>query len=171
MADGILEAPGSRRREEFLAAVERSRSLHGLWVSPPRDAEAFDAYLERLRRPDHLGYWILTGSGDLAGAVHVSQIVKGVFHSGYLDYYAFVPHAGAGHMTRGLGAVLGDLFGPRHLHRVEANLQPGNHASRALVKRLGFRQEGFSPRYLRIDGEWRDHERWALTAEEWPPAA
>jgi ribosomal-protein-alanine N-acetyltransferase len=52
------------------------------------------------------------------------------------------------------------------LHRVEANIQPNNAASIALVKRCGFRLEGFSPRYLKIAGEWRDHERWALLADE-----
>jgi ribosomal-protein-alanine N-acetyltransferase len=71
-------------------------------------------------------------------------------------------------MTEGLRDVVSRAFRTIRLHRLEANIQTGNDASRRLVQRLGFRMEGFSPRYLKISGKWRDHERWALTAEEWP---
>jgi ribosomal-protein-alanine N-acetyltransferase len=64
--------------------------------------------------------------------------------------------------------VLGSVFGDLGLHRVEANIQPGNIRSTGLVQRLGFEKEGFSRRYLKIGGEWRDHERWALLAEDFP---
>lgn len=84
-----------------------------------------------------------------------------------LGYYAFEPTAGQGYMTEGLGLVLDVAFGEIKLHRVEANIQPANAPSIKLVKRLGFRLEGYSPKYLKIGGRRRDHERWAVLAEEW----
>lgn len=163
----ILERPSLRRREEFLAAVARSRRLHRHWAHPPKTMEELKENLKRLRSQAHLGYWVCTEDGGLAGAIHVNEIVRGRFRSGYLGYYAFVPHNGHGYMKRGLSAVLSKAFGPHRLHRLEANIQPDNDASRHLVRQLGFRLEGFSPRYLKIAGRWRDHERWAITAEEW----
>jgi ribosomal-protein-alanine N-acetyltransferase len=56
-------------------------------------------------------------------------------------------------------------------HRLEANVQADSARCIGLIRRLGFRKEGFSPRYLKIGGEWRDHERWAILAEDWPPAS
>jgi [ribosomal protein S5]-alanine N-acetyltransferase len=70
-------------------------------------------------------------------------------------------------MTEALSLAIGQAFGDLGLHRLEANIQPGNAASLALARRLGFRREGFSPRYLCIAGRWRDHERWALLSDEW----
>ncbi len=70
-------------------------------------------------------------------------------------------------MREGLDLMLRHAFRGQRLHRVEANIQPGNQPSRGLVEGAGFRLEGFSPRYLKIGGRWRDHERWALTVEDW----
>jgi ribosomal-protein-alanine N-acetyltransferase len=70
-------------------------------------------------------------------------------------------------MREGIELVLHDAFAVLRLHRIEANIQPGNHASIALARGAGFSREGFSPRYLKIGGRWRDHERWAILAEDW----
>ena len=133
----------------------------------PRTAKAFNKSLERLGSKAHVGYWVLTESGELAGVININEMVRGSFRSGYLGYYAFAPHNGRGYMTAGLRAVVSRAFRQLRLHRLEANIQPDNEASRRLVKRLGFKLEGFSPRYLKIAGKWRDHERWAVTAENW----
>ena len=163
-----LERPTARDESRFLEAARRSRTFLHQWAPPPCTSTAYRAYIQRLGKPTHEGrFVVLRGSGELAGVINVSEIVRGAFQSAYLGYYAFVPHAGRGHMTEGLALALRWAFGPLHLHRVEANIQPDNEASRALVHRLGFRREGFSPRYLKIAGRWRDHERWALVAEDW----
>jgi ribosomal-protein-alanine N-acetyltransferase len=130
---------------------------------------AFRAYLRRARRPDVRACLVCRREdGAIAGVVNVTQIFLGSFRSAYLGYYALAPFAGQGYLHEGLALVLRHAFGALGLHRVEANVQPGNLASRRLVRRLGFRREGLSRRYLKIGGRWRDHERWALTAEERP---
>jgi [ribosomal protein S5]-alanine N-acetyltransferase len=151
----------------FLAAVRRSRELHRPWVSPPDTRKKFRAYLGRCGGPAHHGYLVLTGEGELAGVINLNEIVRGVFQSAYLGYYAFAPHAGQGYMRRGLDAVLRRAFRELGLHRLEANIQPANTTSIALAKRAGFRREGYSERYLKIGGRWRDHERWAILREDW----
>ncbi len=101
-------------------------------------------------------------SGALVGVINVSNVVRGALRSGYLGYYVFAGHAQQGLMREGLRAVVRYAFKTLKLHRLEANIQPNNKASLALAAVCGFRKEGFSPRYLKIGGRWRDHERWAL---------
>ena len=163
-----LEKPSLKREREFLTAAHRSRRFLRRWASPPSSSRGFRAYVRRLRTPTHQGHVeVLRASGDLVGVINLNEIVRGSFQGAYLGCYAFQPHAGLGHMAEGVWLVLRRAFGELRLHRVEANIQPENTASRTFFRRLGFRREGYSPRYLKVGGRWRDHERWALLAEEW----
>lgn len=163
-----LNPPTLADQDEFLGAVAASRALHDPWFSAPATAEDFGAYLDRVAQDNHYGYLVRDGdTGRLGGYINASNIVRGAFRSTYLGYAAFAAGAGRGLMTAGLSLVLDDVFGRLDLHRAEANIQPGNERSIALVKRLGFRLEGFSPDYLFIDGAWRDHQRFAITSDMW----
>ena len=162
-----IETPTLRHATAFLAAVARSPHVHGGWVSPPATRQAYRRFVTRLQNPALRGHLVLTASGELAGVILITEIVRGLFNSGYLGYYAFAPHDRQGYMRAGLARVIRRAFSEYRLHRLEANIQPANAPSIALVRALGFRQEGYSPRYLKIGGRWRDHERWALTREEW----
>lgn len=144
----------------FVAAARRSRRLHKPWVTAPSDAEAFARHLARFDGKSHHGF-VVEEAGELAGVINLTNVVMGAFCSGYLGYYAFAGFEGRGLMTRGLNAIVRHAFKEMGLHRVEANIQPGNAASIALARRCGFQLEGYSPRYLKIAGRWRDHERWA----------
>jgi [ribosomal protein S5]-alanine N-acetyltransferase len=164
-----LSAPAPSDSGEFIEAVRASRSLHQPWLDLPDTPGLFSAYLERAARDDQANYLIRHRlCGALIGVVNVNNIVRGGLQSGSLGYAAFASHAGQGLMAAGLRAVLDAAFGELGLHRVEANIQPGNTRSIALARRLGFEKEGLSRRYLKIGGDWRDHERWALLAEDWP---
>ncbi len=150
--------PDSQACIEFLAAANASKSLHRPWVSAPLDEEEFAGYIQRSQRSDSAFYWIRRRDNNrLAGVIHLSQMFHGFFCSAYAGFYSFTGQDGRGFMTEGLKLVLREAFGPLGLHRVEANIQPGNARSIALVKRVGFIKEGFSPNYLRINEEWRDH--------------
>jgi ribosomal-protein-alanine N-acetyltransferase len=163
-----VSSPAPADAGEFVAAARASKALHHPWVDAPDTATRFAAYLARAGREDQASYLIRHAQcGGLVGYVNINNIVRGALRSGYLGYAAFASHAGRGLMTAGLGAVLTDAFTTLALHRLEANIWPDNAASLALVRRLGFRREGLSPRYLLVDGDWRDHERWAMLADEW----
>jgi [ribosomal protein S5]-alanine N-acetyltransferase len=168
----ILSTPTPADADEFIAAARASRALHHAWIEAPDSETRFAGFLLQSGRDDHATYLLRHAScGQLVGYVNVSNIVRGAFQSAYLGYGAFASHAGKGLMTQGLRAVIDAAFGELGLHRLEANIQPTNARSLAVVQRLGFHKEGYSPRYLRLAGDWRDHERWALRSEDWPPAA
>jgi ribosomal-protein-alanine N-acetyltransferase len=168
--DVYLRYLTARDRDEFLERVRASRKLHGRWVSGPANAEGFAAWLQRTKAHDMVSLLVCReDDGAIAGVFNISQIFYGPLRSAYLGYYAFAPYAGRGYMREGLQLVLRHAFGPLELHRLEANIQPENGPSIALVAGAGFRREGFSPRYLKIAGRWRDHERWAILAEEFHP--
>jgi ribosomal-protein-alanine N-acetyltransferase len=152
---------------EFLARVRDSRDLHQPWTDLPDSPQRFAELLVRASSAtEEIFVIVRDDDGAMAGVATLGQIVMGAFRSAYLGYSAFVPFDGRGYMSEGLRLVLREAFGAIGLHRVEANVQPDNVRSVALVERLGFRREGYSPRYLKIGGRWRDHVRYAILAEE-----
>jgi len=171
-----LRRPRGADAAAVVAAVRASRSLHADWVLAPKTKARFAGYLRRFagaksRRfatATHVGFLVCRAEDDApVGVVNLSEIVRGVFQSAYLGYYALAPHAGRGYMSEGLALALRVAFRRLKLHRVEANVQPGNKRSIALARRAGFKREGFSRRYVKIAGRWRDHQRWALLVEDW----
>jgi [ribosomal protein S5]-alanine N-acetyltransferase len=152
-----------RDQTEFLSLMQASRTLHDPWISPPLTRPAFQQYLARMRQADHEGMLVCKEQDDaIVGVINVNNIIRGSFLSAHLGYYVAQPYAGQGYMQRGLTQVITFAFEDLGLHRLEANIQPANLRSINLVKRCGFSYEGFSPRFLFIAGEWRDHERWAI---------
>ncbi|OIK24163.1 GNAT family N-acetyltransferase [Streptomyces malaysiense] len=152
---------------EFTSRARESKDLHRPWLFPPDSENAYAEYAGRLiGDPTKAGFLVCErDTGDIAGFININNIVRGAFRCGALGYGAFAHAAGRGLMREGLDLVIGHAFGPLGLHRLEINVQPENAASIALARGAGFRLEGFSPKMIYIDGDWRDHERWALTAE------
>jgi ribosomal-protein-alanine N-acetyltransferase len=164
----FLRPPALADSDAFLAANRRSRHLYRGLASPMTTAARFAKYVERSQTDRFVGLLVCrTGDEAIVGCVNLSEIVRGPFQCSYLGYQMFAPFAGQGYMTAAMPLVLRVVFRDLGLHRVEANIQPNNAPSIALVRRAGFSCEGYSPRYLKIAGRWRDHERWALTVETW----
>lgn len=157
----VLRRALSTDLEQVRAAYERSINLHHPWTCAP---QGLSAYLAQEGR-----YFLCLGdTGEIVGTFSISNIVRGYFHSAYLGYEVFSPYQRQGFMSRGMALLLREAFENLNLHRLEANIQPGNTPSIALVAKHGFVKEGFSRQYLRVGGkQWRDHERWAIINEHW----
>ena len=151
---------------ELIAANRASVAYHAPWISGFADQAGFDAWFGRGVAGAHVSLIARERAGGaIVGVVNLNEIVLGVFRSAYLSYWGYAGFGGRGLMTEALREAVRFAFDELGLHRVEANIQPDNTRSIALVRRAGFAKEGFSPGYLFIDGAWRDHERWALRAE------
>ncbi|WP_326586465.1 GNAT family N-acetyltransferase [Streptomyces sp. NBC_01294] len=153
--------------DELTALAQESSEMLRRWLGARENTvEAFESYLERFEQPTHEGFVIcLHSTGEIVGGVNINNIVRGTLQSGTLGYTAYASTTGHGYMTEGLGLVVQLAFGRLELHRLEANVQPDNTPSLNLIRRLGFQREGYSAAFQFINGEWRDHERWAITAE------
>jgi [ribosomal protein S5]-alanine N-acetyltransferase len=139
-------------QDEFVALAQASAGLHHPWYTMAKTPDEFRAYLARFRQPGAEGFLVcVRDGGALAGMITIDSIIRGRFQSASLSYAAFAPAAGQGYMSEGLALVLQYAFTELRLHRLEASIQPANQASPRLVRRLGFRQEGFSPAMLFIE--------------------
>jgi ribosomal-protein-alanine N-acetyltransferase len=155
----------------------RAVSRHHLTVWEPqwaRDELTRSAYRRRLRQyqrelRDDQGYalFILRASDAiLLGGLSISNVRRGVAQAASVGYWIGEPHAGGGHMTDALRAVLPFAFGALGLNRLEAACQPNNAPSRRVLEKVGFRREGMARRYLKINGVWQDHDLYALLHDE-----
>lgn len=163
-----IRAPRPQDRDEFIGLNRASFDFYRRLTSPPTTPQQFAAYLKRCKQNNYEGFLVWRLEDDsIVGSINLSEIVLGSFKSAYLGYQIGATFAGCGYMSEAIQLVLSYAFNDLKLHRIEANIQPHNTASRALVRRAGFTEEGYSRRYLKISGLWRDHERWAILAEDW----
>jgi len=156
------------RNEAWLAPWEPTSRL------PWRERNSVAVYgpmVRALRKQARAGLTLpfaVTLDDVLVGQLTLGNIVRGSFQSAYAGYWVDGRVAGRGVMTWALAMAVDHAFGDVRLHRVEVNIRPENEASRRVVAKLGFREEGYHPRYLDIGGGWRDHVGYALTVEDVP---
>jgi ribosomal-protein-alanine N-acetyltransferase len=166
-----IRPPTAADESAYVAAVRRSADLIRPWnpvASRPAD---FRRLLTEITLADAESYFIVDRADDgLAALVNVRGITRARFQNASVGYNAYLPYAGTGRTREGMELIIAHCFDATNglgLHRLEINVQPANEPSRALARRLGFRLEGTSPRMLYLNGAWRDHERYALTVEDW----
>jgi ribosomal-protein-alanine N-acetyltransferase len=155
--------------DEFIALMHASQEFHRPWTDFPKTRERYYGYVRSRQTPTDDGFLVCERqSNQIVGLINLNCIVRGFFQSAYLGYGVGAQFARRGYMTEGINLVATYAFREMNLHRLESNIQPENLASIAVIRRCGFRKEGFSPKYLQVLGQWRDHERWALLADEQP---
>src|SRR5271163_113577 len=154
---------------------EQSRAFLTPWEPTwPEDDLTRAAFRRRLRRQaeemsrdESFAFLIFDATSDtMLGGLTLGGVRRGVAQAATLGYWMGAPHAGKGHMTRAVAAVVRFGFGAMRLHRIEAACIPDNLPSMALLTRNGFRREGLARGYLKINDAWRDHVLFALLEGE-----
>lgn len=157
-----------RRNEEWLTKWEPC-SIDGQ-PDVVEEEHAFTARCSARERERQLGTAYGLGlfvDGEFAGEMNLSSIQRGAFQSCYVGYWIDEGRAGHGYTPEALAVVIRFAFEELRLHRVQIAIVPRNLPSLRVVEKLGLREEGLALRYLEIDGNWEDHIRYAITAEDW----
>jgi ribosomal-protein-alanine N-acetyltransferase len=157
-----------RRNEAWLTKWEPTRVPGQPDVV--EDREAFSVRCSARQRERQLGAGYGFGvfvDGAFCGEINISSVQRGPFQSAYVGYWIDEAVAGRGYTPEALVVVSRFAFEELRLHRVQIAIIPRNTASRRVVEKLGIREEGVALRYLEINGQWEDHVRYAITAEEW----
>jgi [ribosomal protein S5]-alanine N-acetyltransferase len=178
----LLDLPVGLRpvRVKDAAAWRDTRVRNAAWLRPwePTNPETplyrsslgpYVSMARTMRREARQGLtvpWVVTYGGRFAGQLTVGSIVWGSARSAQVGYWIDEAYAGHGVIPTALAMAMDHCFFVVGLHRIEATIRPENHASRRVVEKLGFREEGLRRRSLHIDGAWRDHLCYAMTAEE-----
>ena len=169
-----LRYPQARDHDTFLKLRNTNRDFLQPWE--PRAPAGFDAFgedqfrwiLKICKSPDQERFFIFSRNDDtIVGQISLGAIIRGPFLNAFVGYWLGREYTGKGYMTQALKLLMQHAFLTLGLHRLEANIQPQNEPSKAAARRAGFVLEGYSPRYLKIDNVWTDHERWAITIEDW----
>lgn len=163
-----LRPPRSADYAEYAELMKLSQPFFRGLVGKFNGKKQFNEYVQRCEREDYYGFLICDReTGALLGGMNLFHFLRRGMQSVTLGYFIGAPHMRQGYATEALQVMLRFAFGRLKLHRIEADIQPHNRPSIALVKRAGFTCEGYSRRLVKISGTWRDHERWALLAEDW----
>ena len=163
--DVYLQHLEKKHKKKFLQSTRLSQAFHHPWIYPPVNDQEFLAYLRRYESPDQLSFLVFSQEDLLVGVLNFNDIVRGGYQSCSMAYYMMQGFQQKGYMKKAAIQGLRYVFSVEGLNRVEANIQPLNHASIAFVRSLAFCKEGFSKKFLKIADNWCDHERWALLAE------
>lgn len=161
-------------------AWREARSRNAAWLGPwdatmppgaagkPATFKALVRRLSRLAREDQAMPFALLVDGEFAGQVTVNNIVRGSAQFASIGYWLDQKYAGNGYMAIAVAMVVDHCFVLAGLHRIEIAIRPENSNSLRVVEKLGLHEYGLAPRYLHIDGDWRDHRLFAITKEECP---
>jgi [ribosomal protein S5]-alanine N-acetyltransferase len=158
----------------------RVRQANAAWLgrwdatAPSRtqaQPRSFAAMVRLMRREARAGRqlpFVVEYQGRFVGQLTVSNIVRGSAQFASIGYWIDEAYAGRGIITRAVAMAIDHCFGPVGLHRIEVAIRPENSSSLRVVEKLGIKEVGFAPRFLHIDGDWRDHRLFAITREEVP---
>jgi ribosomal-protein-alanine N-acetyltransferase len=181
LTDGEVTLRPLRMRDAIAWTESRRRNIEWLrpWEATPPNGPStfgvstavFTTMTRRLRADARGGRalpFVIEVEDRFAGQINVAGIVRGSMDSAHIGYWVDQRVAGRGVMPTAVALVVDHCFGPVGLHRIEVNIRPENVASRRVVEKLQFREEGIRKRYLHIAGDWRDHVTYALVKEELP---